>query len=304
MKIHSILKAIKSRNAKKRNSIVFQNSKHLFLKEELNSNQLVDLGYMVIPLLDETKLHLIEKQLDLFLEKMEKPIISEFYTSGRDTPDIRNEAKNLTWPIIEPEIIRNINTIYFDIDGCTFLLKPPGENSGLSPHQDSSLIDETQYSAYYGWVALQDTTIENGCINLLPGSHKWGNHFRSLNVEWVFDPFVKLLSQLSIPIQMKAGELLLFDSALIHGSYPNQTNELRSALNLFVKPKKAKITHYACFEDTPKNLIESYSVDIDFFITQDYRIRPNSAVYPFIDYCQKVNLKLNERKIRKWSRIN
>lgn len=272
---------------------LFSNSEHHEQYE-----QLVDKGYIVLKLLDSSEIEQLNLSLSIFLK--DRKIEKIFYTSGRDEAFVRDLAKKLTWPVVESKIFQLIDSTRYDSNGCTFLLKPYGLESSLSPHQDSSLIDETKFAAFYGWIALQDTTIENGCMHAIPGSHLWGNHFRSLDVPWIFEKYTDLLLEYSQPIEMKAGEILLFDTALIHGSYPNKTNNLRAAVNLFFKPKNASMTHYARFNDTPSGKIESYKIDNDFFFKEDYRSRPKDAEkYPFLGYVDQVELKLSEKKIRK-----
>lgn len=270
------------------------------LKDKEATEQLKKKGYAVFPFLDASVVHLLNQQKDLYISTIGKKLGDLFYTSGRDEVKNRNKAKELTWQIIKPYLPQLFNTENTHSEGCAFLLKPPGDQSSLSPHQDSSLIDETKFAAVYGWVALQDTTIENGCMHAIPGSHLWGNHYRSLDVPWAFEKYTDLLLEYSQSIEMKAGELLLFDTALIHGSYPNKSNELRAALNLFFKPKSAEMMHYARFEDTPKGKIESYKIDNDFFFNEDYRKRPeDKAKYPFLGYVNQIDLNLSEKKIRK-----
>jgi len=275
------------------------------LKDKEAAAQLVKKGYVVLPFLNASVVRLLNQQKDIYLNSIGKKLGDLFYTSGRDEVKNRNKVKELTWQIIEPLLTQIVNIEITNSEGCAFLLKPPGDQSSLSPHQDSSLIDETKFTAFYGWVALQDTTIENGCMHAIPGSHLWGNHYRSLDVPWAFEKYTDLLLEYSKPIEMKAGELLLFDTALIHGSYPNKSNELRAALNLFFKPKSASMMHYARFEDTPKGKIESYRIDNDFFFNEDYRKRPNDTIkYPFLGYVDQIDLKLSEKKIRKWCTQN
>jgi hypothetical protein len=274
-----------------------------FLQDEKSFNQLKQNGYTVLNFINNQEVKSLKDNLLIYIDKVN--VEDTFYTSGRDEMVNRTLAKELTWPIIEPILHRIIDNEKVDTIGCAWLLKPVGIKSSLSPHQDSSLIDETQFPAFYGWVALQDTTIENGCMHVIPGSHLWGNHYRSLDVPWAFEKYTDLLLEYSQPIEMKAGEILLFDTALIHGSYPNNSKNLRAALNLFFKPKNAEMMHYARFDDTPKGKIESYKIDSDFFLNEDYRKRPEDTTkYPFFGYVDQIDLKLSEKKIRKWCTQN
>ena len=71
-----------------------------------------------------------------------------------------------------------------------FQIKPPSKVSELNPHQDAPVIDETIDNGLFVWIPLCDINEQNGAIYVLPGSHLWQNHQRSLNVKWVFEKHI------------------------------------------------------------------------------------------------------------------
>jgi hypothetical protein len=73
---------------------------------------------------------------------------------------------------------------------------------------------------------------------------------------------------------MKKGDVCFFEGALIHSSPPNQTTEVRVAVNYFVKPLDKPFLHYFIDADTPSGKSEVYAVDIDFFYSEDFESRP------------------------------
>lgn len=264
--------------------------KELFLKKN---------GYLVIDFLDETEISLLNEKLTEFLN--ENPALSKelFYTSGRDTEYHRERALRLTWPIIKKKIGTVIQEEHCEAYGGSFMLKPTGEKSLLAPHQDSSLTDETKFAAFYGWIPLQDVSVLNGCMHIIPGSHLWGNHYRSLDVPWLFEAYTDLLYQFIVPVEMKKGQLLIFDSALVHGSYPNLSDKIRISLNLFMKNKQTDVLHFFSDSQTPKHKIECYKVSFDYFAQNDYRQRPDTNKFPFVGYVNKIKITLSKKKIYK-----
>ncbi len=78
------------------------------------------------------------------------------------------------------------------------------------------------------WIALDDCTLDNGCLWVLPGSHRLGlqphNQRGALRAAMVDEP------GLSVP--MMAGDALLFGSLLLHRSLPNTTTASRVGLYL------------------------------------------------------------------------
>ena len=53
------------------------------------------------------------------------------------------------------------------------ILKQPEIGGAVPPHQDSTFLYTDPPSAVGFWYALEDATLENGCLSFLPGSHRW-----------------------------------------------------------------------------------------------------------------------------------
>ncbi len=135
-----------------------------------------------------------------------------------------------------------------------FFIKQPG-SPGTPLHQATTyLSDDLKESAVYPsdveelfqvtcWVALTNATKENGCMKILPGSHKnlYPILFPNQEVSNTNDSRKKL-SALKIdypiesssfkPIELKAGQFFILSERLIHGAYDNTTeNQWRWAAN-------------------------------------------------------------------------
>ena len=88
------------------------------------------------------------------------------------------------------------------------------------------------------WIALDDTTVDNGCMTFLPRTHRLGaipltgQHGRFVNeLAW------KLDLSTAHPVELKAGEFVLFDEMLVHGSTMNRTTRRRRGFGIrFVAP--------------------------------------------------------------------
>lgn len=246
-------------------------------------------GYSVQQLL--TKEDVVQLNKDFFaLLDMIGPLPDKHWTSGRveDTRH-RNFARQVIHNILPQRLEKFFNPAETDFMGGIFVAKKPSPVSRLYPHQDSSHTDETNYPAVYAWVALTDTTVRNGAMHIVPGSHLWGNKYRSLNVPWLYEGLEEELLKYVVPVPMKAGEVLFFDSAAIHYSTDNLSNDIRPAINFFIKPKQAMFLHHFMNETSPAGKVETYNVDIDFFYNCDFMQRPE-APYKFIGY-EDYNLK-------------
>lgn len=121
-----------------------------------------------------------------------------------------------------------------------FWRKPPGSH-GVLWHQDVhrklGLGDIGEFSA---WVALEDSTLENGCVWLLRGSHRAGIlppedilgaqfNVRFFASDDVIVP--KPLQQYeAVPMELKKGQFFLFHQMCFHASGPNKSGAPRTGL--------------------------------------------------------------------------
>ncbi len=115
-------------------------------------------------------------------------------------------------------------------------VKAPGKQ-GQSWHQDEYFIPTRDRSLVGAWIAVDDATIKNGCLWVIPGSHKPG--FISARVENKNPEYADTetldISQFSdkeiIPVEVKSGSVVFFNGYLYHSSLKNKTkNNFRTAL--------------------------------------------------------------------------
>ena len=99
---------------------------------------------------------------------------------------------------------------------------------GQAWHQDEFSIPTRDRTLTGGWIALDDATVENGCLWVIPGSHKrgiiWPQHD---HVDPQFDCAGEAYGfpyrdEDSIPVEVKAGAIVFFNGYLLHRSFPNR----------------------------------------------------------------------------------
>lgn len=118
--------------------------------------------------------------------------------------------------------------------GDQLFLKPPG-GMEKTYHQDSPYFHIEPMALVSSWVALDDVTVENGCLWVVPGSHRNGPLPHS-EVWMVGDrqdmrvPDSAFDRESEEPITMKAGDCSFHHSLLLHRSGPNQTARRRRGL--------------------------------------------------------------------------
>lgn len=139
-----------------------------------------------------------------------------------------------------------------------YIFKQPKIGGTVHSHQDSTfLYTEPRQTCLGLWLALDDATLENGCLWVRPGSHReplrrqfirnpqyfveqdanapkliFREHSNDLNVTWE-GKLPNSLSQTNfVPVEVKAGDLVTFCGTLDHLSLPNFSNLPRHTFQL------------------------------------------------------------------------
>jgi ectoine hydroxylase-related dioxygenase (phytanoyl-CoA dioxygenase family) len=113
-------------------------------------------------------------------------------------------------------------------------VKPPGFQ-GQAWHQDEIYIPTRDRSLIGAWIAMDDATIENGCLWILPGSHRPGYLYpqRDHNNPEEFDFAGEshgFDESGEIPVEVKAGAVVYFNGYLLHRSRKNRSQVYRRVL--------------------------------------------------------------------------
>ena len=120
------------------------------------------------------------------------------------------------------------------------LSKPPFIGSEKPWHQDNAYFNWLPLEKVAtAWIALDDATVENGCMHLLPGGHTLGplRHHHTIDCEILPDRIDK---GAAVPVPLKAGGVLFFSAMLPHQTPPNQSAGRRRALQFQYRGVSAK----------------------------------------------------------------
>ena len=132
-----------------------------------------------------------------------------------------------------------------------FIYKPPRLESSVHPfHQDALYFPFEPQSLCCGvWIPLDDVDADNGTLEIVPGSHRReliahevreGINFGALAATEVEGNEEEHAH--SIPIEMPAGDCLLFDTHMLHRSGGNRTDRHRRVLTLHMASAKCRPT--------------------------------------------------------------
>lgn len=119
--------------------------------------------------------------------------------------------------------------------------KPARHGGVVAWHQDFSYWTRTQPMAHLTcWIGLDDSTRDNGCLQYIPGSHRW-NLLPITGLAGDMDAIRQVLTPEQweafhpVAIELRCGEAAFHHPLLIHGSYENWTDRPRRAavINMF-----------------------------------------------------------------------
>lgn len=118
------------------------------------------------------------------------------------------------------------------------LIKRPWANP-TSWHLDTPFWSFSDRRALSIWVALDDVTLENGCLFFIPGSHQKTTFQKTeigKNIGGIFEAYPEFKSSASQPVVIKAGSCSFHNGLTIHGAHANMTPGFRRAMTCAYMP--------------------------------------------------------------------
>jgi len=127
-----------------------------------------------------------------------------------------------------------------------YICKPPFDGRPVLWHQDGSYWPLEPMEGITLWLAVDDSLPENGCLRVIPGTHRMDLHevkkYRDiesvLNSE--IDPSL-VEEDKAVDVVLKAGDVSVHHPNIIHGSNPNHSPLRRCGLTIRYIPTTTKI---------------------------------------------------------------
>lgn len=147
--------------------------------------------------------------------------------------------------------------------GCQVFCKPATDGREVPWHQDGRYWPIRPPATVTAWVAIDDSTAENGCMRVLPGSHRAGRHYKhrtdaraDLALDLVIDE--KIDFSCARNIEFAAGQMSLHDIGIVHGSAPNRSGRRRAGVAIRYMPASS---HFDRDMFEPRTLPNGLRVD-------------------------------------------
>lgn len=150
-----------------------------------------------------------------------EPMVRKF-SSYQDETRLFHELYT-THPKVQG-VVQSILGAEVELYQAMALIKPAFHGSEKPWHQDNAYFSVEELDGILGtWIALDDVNAENGTMHFLPGGHRMGplKHMHTTDCEIEHDRYS---DETAVPINLKAGGIILF-----HGNAPHFTPANNSA---------------------------------------------------------------------------
>jgi hypothetical protein len=113
------------------------------------------------------------------------------------------------------------------------LIKKPQNRDFVSWHQDVYYWGNHPDHVVGAWIALADSTPENGCVQMIPGSHRGGilPHLDTFGADNMLSRGQQIEQPIdesqAVDIVLRPGEMSLHHTRTVHGSRPNRSDRTR-----------------------------------------------------------------------------
>jgi phytanoyl-CoA hydroxylase len=162
--------------------------------------------------------------------------VAEPHELGADWMSLARDARILD--VVEDLLGPNIQLYY-----SMMMMKPPRQGFRAPWHQDMAFFAHDRASLLAVQLYLDDSTLENGCIHVVPGSHKYGllNHYDGDDFTEIVVGDVSHYDASEVALPVKAGGMAVWHCLTLHSSPPNLSDQPRRGVTLEFKDPAARL---------------------------------------------------------------
>ena len=256
-----------------------------------------DRGYVKLPLLSQLDLDALAAELTALApfdgfdpRTLENPRCTYHCTFLDPDHSYRRAADQLVRDTFARRIAEHVPG--YQILTSNIYVKPPGTGR-FEIHQNWPTLDDLDVPTITVWMPLQDTGFGNGTIRLVPGSHRVFPDAAAASSDRFFDDFESdLIESYLRPIEVRAGEALIFDDSLLHWSGDNRSDSPRISFQIEMVPTGARTVLWIRNPDDPDEF-ELWESSSEFYIDSDIEAvlgRPEGL--PFVASVPNPNRRL------------
>lgn len=221
-------------------------------------------GYVILPLLDQADVDRLSTDIteicpaDLAANCPQNNSYISYFDRDR-----RQAVSNLAKSVIGPQLAEHLTGYRIMLGG---IYRKNGHAPRTPEHVDPPLIADFADTELNCWCPLADCDEHNGVLQIVPRSHKLLWHPFTMNSD--SPPYwsqfsARLEDKYLKPLNVRAGEAVIFDNSLLHASCQNQRDEQRLVLISAVIPNDGVPAFYVDSE-RPGGGIEIYRAFNEF----------------------------------------
>lgn len=233
------------------------------LDDEDLDRRLDEFGYVTIPLLPADEVAALRRWYRDRAPATDRGIVMDYTRADRSyMADVRARLA----PVWERHLLPHLAA--YRVVVSSFVVKHPGEGTGMAVHDDRTYVDERRHRAVMLWVPLVDTDHSNGGLAVVPRSHRLVDTLSGTGVPDWWDPVMPTMTQALNPLTVAAGTGVLYDTRLLHGSPPNTSGEVREAVVCVCVPDDVDVLHVVATSASGRRV---HVVDEGFFVDRSMR---------------------------------
>jgi hypothetical protein len=239
-------------------------------------------GYAVVDFLDPDD---VARLRETFLS-FDVPVHKQAFGSSLQSDDLayRQAVDVAIKAAFRPHVTRILNG--YRVCFGNYTLKQPNDDLGEMPfHQDPTFVDESRYQSLGIWCPLADVDEENGCLLIVPGSHRLNRGPRGPYTSFPYTSLEPVIRERHLrPVRMKGGQAVVFCQKVFHTSPPNRGDAIRIVATSLLAPQGVPLRFY--HEDPEaRGKMEVFAVDDLFYTRHVLGTRPSGVTQlGVIDY--------------------
>jgi hypothetical protein len=193
-------------------------------------------GFTVVRLLDRAETESVRRALD---DAQAGTNASCRHEQSFCTPDAdyRRRAHGIVAAAIADRVVSLLEG--YRVVACGVIDKSPGTPT-LQAHRDPDVLADQQLAGISVWCPLVDVDEASGALTMLPGSHKLPN-IQAAGLLGFYSGYDEALAPLSVTVALAAGEAVLFNQRICHGSCPNRSGRQRPAVRAAAIPSRSRM---------------------------------------------------------------
>ncbi len=221
------------------------------LKSEEHKRALREKGYFVVENFFDSGTITGLKDLYHSLEHVGVNELGMFVSAYSPDIEYRKTVHKKIGDLVESEL----NSIFESFKPIlyNFVLKESRPGKTLPLHQDHAMLDEDTTSSINIWIPLMNVHPDSGTLCIVPKTQYFFPPFRSRFNELDISDVEEDLGQYRKEMHLNLGDLLVFDSRLIHGSLPNTSGKDRVAAMCHICPADAQFQMLSRSNDQPED---------------------------------------------------